>query len=222
MHAYKEMYLNDAMENLGEAMEYAVLSCGITMDEFLDLLIAEGLAEQFGKGVPKWVSGTSGTELVCEVLYRTGKMEQEDFPPARIEYEATPEYWCGWILAYYQWYTGRSFRNIRDIISMDEILRMYPTLHEASEEKFIDVMIEWEGRKDLPTQLQRMRRIVGYSQRLLAEKSGVSLRMIQQYEQGARDINKATGTNLLALARTLGCRMEDLMEMRAEEEKGDL
>lgn len=43
--------------------------------------------------------------------------------------------------------------------------------------------------------------------------------MIQQYEQGAKDINKATGTNLLALARTLGCRMEDLMEMRAEEEE---
>ncbi len=48
--------------------------------------------------------------------------------------------------------------------------------------------------------------------------SGVSLRMIQQYEQGAKDINKATGTNLLALARTLGCRMEDLMEMRVEGE----
>ncbi len=78
-------------------------------------------------------------------------------------------------------------------------------------------MIEWEHRKDLPTQLQRMRRLVGYSQRLLSEKSGVSLRMIQQYEQGVRDINKATGINLLALARTLGCRMEDLMEMRAEE-----
>lgn len=102
---------------------------------------------------------------------------------------------------------------------MDELLRMYPTLHEASEEKFIDVMIEWERRKDLPTQLQRMRRIAGYSQRLLSEKSGVSLRMIQQYEQGAKDINKATGTNLLALARTLGCRMEELMEMRAEGEE---
>ncbi len=215
MRAYKELYLNDAMENLGEAIEYAVLSCGMTMDKFMELFIAEGLAEQFGGGVPKWVAGTSGTELVWEVLFRNGA--KEETLPARIEYEATPEYWCGWILAYYQWYTGKSFRNIREIITMDEILRMYPTLHEASEEKFIEVMVEWERRKGLPTQLQRMRRIAGYSQHLLAEKSGVSLRMIQQYEQGAKDINKATGTNLLALARTLGCRMEDLMEMRAEE-----
>lgn len=79
------------------------------------------------------------------------------------------------------------------------------------------MMIEWERRKELPTQLQQMRRLAGYSQRILAEKSGVSLRMIQQYEQGAKDINKATGTNLLALARALGCKMEDLMEMRAGE-----
>lgn len=40
--------------------------------------------------------------------------------------------------------------------------------------------------------------------------------MIQQYEQRAKDINKATGTNLLALAQTLGCRVEDLMEVEIE------
>ncbi len=79
------------------------------------------------------------------------------------------------------------------------------------------MMIEWERRKELPTQLQQMRRLAGYSQRILAEKSGVSLRMIQQYEQGAKDINKATGTNLLALARASGCKMADLMKMRAGE-----
>lgn len=36
--------------------------------------------------------------------------------------------------------------------------------------------------------------------------------MIQQYEQRAKDINKASGANLAALAQILGCRMEDLME----------
>ena len=52
---------------------------------------------------------------------------------------------------------------------------------------------------------------------MLAEKSGVSLRMIQQYEQRAKDINRASGTNLFALARTLGCNMEDLMEFDVNE-----
>ena len=46
--------------------------------------------------------------------------------------------------------------------------------------------------------------------------------MIQQYEQRAKDINKAGGANLLALAQTLGCKVEDLMEYdmdKMEEEK---
>ena len=67
-------------------------------------------------------------------------------------------------------------------------------------------------RNNSTTQLQMLRRMTGYSQKMLAEKSGVSLRMIQQYEQRAKDINRASGMNLLALARTLGCHMEDLME----------
>jgi len=42
--------------------------------------------------------------------------------------------------------------------------------------------------------------------------SGVSLRMIQFYEQKQNDINKAQVTVVLSLARTLGCDVEDLLE----------
>lgn len=210
MHAYDSKYLDDAMRNLGEAFDYAVNDCNIEADEFVDIFIAGGLAEQFGSGVPKYISGMSGTELACEIFERSGKTM--DFPEAVATYDYSPEYWCGWILAYYQWYTGCSFKNIRRYISMSEILKLYPTLHEAAEEKFVDTLNNMIRRKNLPTQLQVLRKSIGYSQRELAEKSGVSLRMVQQYEQRAKDINKATGTNLLALAQTLGCRVEDLMD----------
>ncbi len=36
--------------------------------------------------------------------------------------------------------------------------------------------------------------------------------MIQQYEQRAKDINKASAGNLFVLARVLGCKAEDLLE----------
>ena len=36
--------------------------------------------------------------------------------------------------------------------------------------------------------------------------------MIQQYEQRAKDINKATASNLFAIAGALGCKAEDLLE----------
>ena len=52
----------------------------------------------------------------------------------------------------------------------------------------------------------------GLSQVALAEKSGVSLRAIQQYEQRCKDINHGQGASLYRLAQTLGCRIEDLLE----------
>lgn len=214
-YAYSDMYLDDAMKNLGEALDYAVNDCGIKPDEFVDMFIAGGMAEQFGKGVPKYVSGMSGIELVYEVVARSGK--KIEFPDVQIEYERSPEYWSGWILAYYQWFTGRSFKNIKQNISMDEIVRLYNTLHEASEDKCVDTLNKIIISKEKDTQLQRMRRLAGYSQRMLAEKSGVSLRMIQQYEQRAKDINKASGTNLLALAKALGCSIEALIEHNTQE-----
>ena len=210
MYAYDRKYLDDAMKNLGEAFDYAVNGCSMEADEFAEIFIAGGLAEQFGSGVPKYISGMSGTELAHETVERSGKAI--NFPEAVTAYDCSPEYWCGWILAYYQWYTGRSFKNIKQHIDMSEILKLYPILHEAAEEKFVDTLNNMIRRKKSPTQLQILRKSIGYSQKELAEKSGVSLRMIQQYEQRAKDINKAAGTNLLSLAQTLGCRVEDLME----------
>ena len=214
-HAYDKQYLDDAMRNLGEAFDYAVNHCRIEIDDFLDLFIAGGIADQFGLGVAKYVSGMSGIELVWEVMERSGW--ERELPEPEAVYDCSPEYWCGWILAYYQWYAGTSFRNIRAYISMREIWKLYPTLHVAAEDKFVDTMNRRIRRKHLPTKLQALRKSIGYSQKTLAEKSGVTLRMIQQYEQRAKDINKAAGVNLIALARTLGCQVEDLLEQSLEE-----
>ena len=68
MYAYDELYLNDAMRNLGEAFDYSATVLKIPMDDFLDMFIISGIAEQFASGVPKFVSGLSGTELVWEVF----------------------------------------------------------------------------------------------------------------------------------------------------------
>ena len=51
----------------------------------------------------------------------------------------------------------------------------------------------------------------GLTQAALSDKSGVNLQMIQKYEQGIKDIKKASGETLLKLSKVLGCSMEDLM-----------
>lgn len=210
IHAYDKNYLEDAMENLGEAMDYAVNYCNMDMDAFMELFIGSGYAQRFSIGMPKTVAGTSGTELVLEVLQKSG-MKVEN-PKAQVEYGCSPQYWSGWILAYYQWYTGRDFKEIRKYITMREIEKMYPTLHEASEDKFVDVINHIIQKKNPPTRLQKQRKVCGYSQRVLAEKSGVNLRTLQQYEMRAKDINKAAGQTLVALAKVLGCRVEEILE----------
>ncbi len=72
--------------------------------------------------------------------------------------------------------------------------------------------------------LQTVREARGLSQKQLSEKAGVNLRTLQQYEIRFKNINKASGTTLLALSKTLGCRIDDLIEAEvkaAEVSAGD-
>lgn len=62
------------------------------------------------------------------------------------------------------------------------------------------------------TNLKRIRTDAGLSQSQLATAAGMSLRTLQHYEQGARDINKAQGITLLSLARALNVSIEDILE----------
>lgn len=60
--------------------------------------------------------------------------------------------------------------------------------------------------------LKNIRSQRGYSQSKLAELSGVSVRMIQHYEQGVKDINTAQAITVHKLAQALGCNIEELLE----------
>ena len=51
------------------------------------------------------------------------------------------------------------------------------------------------------------------SQRELAEVSGVSIRMIQYYEQGKNDINRAEALTIYKLAKALDADMHQLLEL---------
>lgn len=61
--------------------------------------------------------------------------------------------------------------------------------------------------------LKRIRESQGLTQKALAEKAGVNKRMIEHYEQGFHDINKAEGMTLYKLSKALGCQMEDLLQL---------
>ncbi len=60
--------------------------------------------------------------------------------------------------------------------------------------------------------LKTIRTTCGLSQSQLATKSGINIGLIQKYESGERDINKAQALTVYQLAQALECTVEDLLE----------
>lgn len=208
--AYSELYLEDAMRTLGESFDYAI-ECKLTLGDFVSLFIATGYARRFEHCEPAVVSGMSGIELTMAVLHKMG-WNYEKFPEVKAKYHFSHEYWCGHILAYYQWSRGLTFKEIFDHISIEEIRGLYNPLHEASEERaaysFDRIISSRRVNK-----LSKMRKLNKITQKELSERSGVSLRSIQQYEIGAKDINKASALSVRNLANALHCEVEDLLSI---------
>ena len=209
IHAYDEIYLDDAMDTLGNAVEYATLFCDMDGQEFLDLFVASGIAAEFGRGNIKYISGMSGIELAKTILENCGKKTANITELPYIDYP--PEYWIGWILAYFQWYTGKDFSAIFKKISYEQVNNLYGVLHEADPSKAVNVFNDMMS-VNAETNLARLRKAKGLSQSSLAKQSDVSIRSIQLYEQRQTNINNAQYNHLKALTKVLGCDIEDILE----------
>ena len=210
MRAYKETYLNHAAKTLGSMLDYAVNDCSLDGSIFLHMFITSRIAGQFERGNPKVVAGMSGVEIAAQAIeIATG--EKPAAEPSVLDFR-TPEYWTGWALCHYQWYTAIGFSSILRFLPFGDIIKMYPTLHEADITKFYAVADEIRTRDFPHTNLKRFREAAGLSQSRLAEGSGVSLRSIHMYEQRNKDVNKAQAITLAKIARFVGCDVEDLLE----------
>ena len=211
-NAYSELYLDDAMQNLGDMVEYAVCDCGYDPDEFFGWFISSGVASKFGKGNPKYIAGMSGFELAEAVLKATN-IALPVVTPSHPDFKGR-EYWAGWIFAYYQWQSGRRFEDIvSDGLTLSTVFSMY-ILHEADNSKFVksaDAIIR-RNKEARKSKLHTIRKARGFTQQQLSQASGVSLRMIQLYEQKQNDLSKAQVNVVISLAKALGCEVEDLID----------
>lgn len=209
-HAYQEIYLSKAQTVLGDAFDYAVNTCGILGTDFVKLFIASSVSKRIENGEPAYLAGKSGIEIVREIVAETKGQELEIEPQEH--FGRSKEYWIGWAIAYYQWYSGRKYSDIFKVLSFEDLQKMYYTLHEADITKFVDIVDSKIKEYFSETNLKRIRTAYGFTQAELAERSGVSLRSIQMYEQRNKNINKASADTMYSLARALGCTMEDLLE----------
>ena len=210
IRAYEESYLSDAVRNLSAAFDYAINICKLDVEEFSVLFLRSRLSKEFEMGNPYIISGTSGIELIQKIILEI--YPNYKFPEYTMTMVSSKEYWAGYYLAQYQWFTARSFKDIFRKISLSEIIDMYNVYHEMDISHFIEELNKRYTNTILDTKLKMHRMYSDMSQSELAKKSGVSLRAIQLYEQRVNDLNKAQVHTVYKLARALYCSVEDLLE----------
>ena len=107
INAYSEDYLENAQKNLGNMLDYAVYSLDLNLEKFYEMFLVSDVAKQFEIGNPSYIAGKNGCELAKEVLMQVGKTVPQKAEEMYLD--KSPEYWTGWVLAYYQWYRGVRF-----------------------------------------------------------------------------------------------------------------
>ena len=208
--AYQETYLSKAQAALGDAFDYAINTCRIPGSDFIKIFTASSVSRRIENGEPAYLAGKSGIEIASDVVLETTGKQLEAAPQEH--FGRSREYWIGWAVSYYQWFSARSYSDIFKVLSYEDLANMYHTLHEADITKFVDIADEKIREHFKDTNLKRIRSSYGCTQAELAKRSSVTLRSIQMYEQRNKDINKASADALYRISRVLGCSMESLLE----------
>lgn len=63
------------------------------------------------------------------------------------------------------------------------------------------------------TMIKSIREMRGMSQSQLAELTGISVRVLQNYEQGTRPLNGARAITVYRISKALQCTVEDLLDI---------
>jgi DNA-binding Xre family transcriptional regulator len=207
--AYDELYLPLAQRVMGDMLDFSVNTLRVALGEFYKMFLVSGMAQQFEIGNPTYVAGKNGCEVARLVMDECGWQ----YPDAEdaMYLDKSQEYWIGWSIAYYQWQSNRSFREIEQSVPVESMYAMYPTLHEADVSQYVMIMDEKCEARTEGSRLRRLRAYAQLSQSQLAASSGVALRQIQLFEQGQRDISRTSGETLSQLSRALHCKIEDLL-----------
>lgn len=206
--AYDKNYLSKAQSTLAAMLDFAVYDLNMSLEKFYQSFLESTVSNRFESGESSIIAGKSGVELALEVVGNE-KLSKEYRPAAN----RSPEYWVGWALAFFQWQTNLTFKQINSLIPITEIRAMHNPYHEMDISQFCDKMKELYNSRKGETNLKKYRLAAGLSQSELAEVSGVQVRTIQQYEQRLKNINAAKAESVIALSKALECSVEMLMEI---------
>ena len=138
IHAYDDLYLLDAKRKLSIVVDYLAYCCECSNLDIQKILSKSTFLKLFCEGNPLYISGMSGIELAKLVASEFIDISNiHDYEPT---FEKTPEYWAGWVLADYCWYSFCDLERVLYAVSFDEILSMYAVYHEVGKNRFYEAM----------------------------------------------------------------------------------
>lgn len=210
MHAYSDLYLRCAQLTLASMLQYAVYDAQIELTEFYDMFLRSRFSTLFAHGDPTAIAGRSGIELARDVVQDVTARRLDAAQVGRIE--RSPEYWAGYVLAYYQWYSGLSFQGINRIIAIDELVSMYFPYHEMDIMRTVEYLENRRHSTKTESRLRAYRTALGFSQSELATLTDIPVKSIQNLEQGQKSISKLRVDYCVRLSRALHCDIEMLVE----------
>lgn len=140
-------------------------------DDFGIYFAHSRLGKQFEIGNPAIISGMSGIDLVLK--FTSYLMPGKKMPSPRFTEGRTPEYWAGWVLVYYQWYTAKRFKDIFLRVPLSEVLGMYSVFHEMDLSNFVQSMYKRCNEIKSETKLKQRREAYHLTQGELSKLSGV-------------------------------------------------
>lgn len=221
---------------MAHMLDFAVHDLRQDASAFFDLFAVSELADRYGRGDIRLITGTSGVELAYRVLETSGII------PDRVSYRYTSgrsrEYWTGYAVGRYQMERSVSFSDIIKAVPVKEMIALCDGYRD-SEIRLITESLSWKDTLTIPehmneahyndfssrlstaitaahasqdTRLKTLRLRSGYSQSGLAAASGIPVRTIQQYEQRQKDISKAAFESIIKLAAAIGCEPSELIE----------
>ena len=205
--SYDKNLLYKAQTSMAHMLDAAVALYGYELEDYYDMFLNSPYSGRFERGESSVIAGMSGHELAHAVISEYKSIDLHDYV---FTVDRSCEYWIGWSLSFYQWKSSRSFRYINELVPISDMYSMYPKYHEMDISQFVDRVdeIDHDRRKQA---FKRLRQYAGISQRELADRTGIPLRTIQQYEQGQKNLAHARADVVVKLSKALYCRVEDIV-----------
>ena len=200
----------EAAETTSAMFSLCVDALGMSGERAAQLFVGSGMARQIELLNAPMIMGKNELDQLEWMLWRCGIEADLD----NLDYVlAGTACWVGEVLFTFHAETGMPFKRILSRVSYDDIEALQLRCVEWDPQATVrELLIPMYVDRADPNPLRTMRLRHGLTQNELAGAAGISLRTLQQYEQGTKDVSRAAAVTVLKLAHVLGCEVEDLVD----------